>query len=465
MKLHTTIGGCGLAVLAFACGREPERLSLDKVPAASRAPAASSVLRFANEGGPARLYRVPSLEPSAWKAEDKLPPVERVIGADPEQGLVFTLDGKRNLVTLDLETRRVRTYLEQVRNAAMGPDGALYAIDTGSTVTQMVRRTPIRFRSKLQGNPRQVYATMTGALLARVGDKAPVLEVLGSDQAPVSTTLPSEQMAASFYGDLIAVATDTGVILYQTQGKNAPKSIRLSGHPKAVLFSPSGHRLYVAQEDDELLILDRFSGEQLAAIDLPGPAKGLRGDRFGEWLLVQPASGDSAWVIDVGHSRFGGTVSARWASDLPAVASPNALLVRRGADVAALDLAQKDFAEVGRVRDGAADEWLPIAWRPARDAESDVTTDSSALATADSGKGGASVYLQVSSSQNPVWASELADKLRAAGLPASVLAPTRSDEAHRVVLGPYATREQAEETGRKIGMPSFIVSGQDAPAR
>jgi len=75
------------------------------------------------------------------------------------------------------------------------------------------------------------------------------------------------------------------------------------------------------------------------------------------------------------------------------------------------------------------------------------------------------VYLQVSSSQNPAWATELADKLRAAGLPASVLAPTRGDEAHRVVLGPYATREQAEETGRKIGMPSFIVSAQDAPER
>jgi cell division septation protein DedD len=73
------------------------------------------------------------------------------------------------------------------------------------------------------------------------------------------------------------------------------------------------------------------------------------------------------------------------------------------------------------------------------------------------------VYLQVSSSQNPAWANELADKLRAAGLPASVLAPDKSDEAHRVVLGPYATREQAESTGRKIGMPSFIVSGQDAP--
>jgi len=455
----------GLVLLAFGCGRGREqRLALARLPATTRVPAPSSMLRLAREGGLARLYRVPSLEPSSWKAEDKLPVVEKVVGADPEQGVVFSLDDKRNLVTLDLETRRVRTYLEQVRAAAMGPDGALYAVDTGSTVTQMVRRAPVRFRSKLQGVPQELHATMTGALLARIGEKAPVLEVLGSDQAPVSTTLPSDRLAPSFYGDLVAVATDTAVVVYETQGKRPPRSIPMSGHPRAVLFSPSGHRLYVAQEDNELLVLDRYSFDRLAAIELPGPAKGLRGDRFGQWLLVQPASGDSAWIIDIGRDRLKGTVPTRWAADLPAVASPNALLVRRGKDVVALDLATGGFPDSGRVVDGAADEWLAVAWRPVHDIEAGTTTDSTAVASADSGAA-PSVYLQVSSSQNPAWANELADKLRAAGLPASVLPPTRGDEAHRVVLGPYATREQAEETGRKIGMPSFVVSGQDAPDR
>ncbi|HKT59927.1 MAG TPA: SPOR domain-containing protein [Gemmatimonadales bacterium] len=459
--MHSYRSALGVALLVVACRSEPEHLSLAKLPASTRAPAPSSLLRFPDAGGPATLYRIPSLDPSTWKGEDPLPPVQRIVGADPEQGLVFSLDRKRNLVTLDLETRRVRTYLDQVRGAAMGPDGALYAVDTGSNVTQMVRRAPIRFRSKLQGTPQELYATMTGALLARVGEKAPVLEVLGSDQAPVTTTLPAEQFAPTFYGDLIAVATDTAVILYQTQGKNAPKSIRLSGHPRAVVFSPSGHRLYVAQKDDELLVLDRYSGERLESIDLPGPAKALRNDRFGQWLLVRPETGDSVWVIDVGRWRLAGTVATRWALDLPAVASPNTLVIRRDQDVVGLNLAADGFPETGRVEGGAADGWLPLAWRPARDVETEVTTDSTALASADSGKGAASVYLQVSSSQNPAWANELADKLRAAGLPASVLAPTRSDEAHRVVLGPYATREQAESTGRKIGMPSFIVSAQD----
>jgi hypothetical protein len=44
---------------------------------------------------------------------------------------VFLLDKKRNMVTLDLETRRMRPSLEQVRQATVGPDGALYVVDIG----------------------------------------------------------------------------------------------------------------------------------------------------------------------------------------------------------------------------------------------------------------------------------------------------------------------------------------------
>jgi hypothetical protein len=181
----------------------------------------------------------------------------------------------------------------------------------------------------------------------------------------------------------------------------------------------------------------------------------------GNWVLVRPEQGDSAWVIDVGAGKYIGSTPARWTDDLPAVAPPRTLLVRRGADLVALDLSAPGFTEVGRVARGASDFWLPIAWQPAQDTELPFEADSAALAAADSGPGRPNVYLQVSSSQNPAWANELSAKLSAAGLPASVLAPRRSEEVYRVVLGPYTTREQAEATGRKIGMPSFIVTAQD----
>jgi len=457
--------GAGLLLLGAACGRAPE-LKLGKLPPSTRGPTPSSAVRLPRDGGEARLYRIPSLEPSSWSTKEALPALERTVGGDPDQGLVYALDRKQNVVGVDLETRRVRPYVEQVRYAAVGPDGALYTVDSGRAVTQLARRTTVRFRSKLRGTPAEMYGTMGGSLLARVGEKKPALEHLGSDQPPTSTPLPPGELATSLYGDLVAVAADSAVVVYDPQAKRAPLVIRLPGHARDVIFSPSGHRIYVARDDRELLMLDRFSGDPLGAIELPGPAKGLRGDEYGQYLLVRPAEGDSAWVVDVGGSRFRGGVATKWGSDLPAVAAPNTLLLRRGEDVVALNLATDGFSETGRVKDAAGDLWLPLRWRPARDAEVQAAADSGKLVSGtDSTQAAPSVFLQVSSSQNPTWANELSDKLKAAGLPASVLPPARSDEAYRVVLGPYATREQAEEAGKKIGMPSFVVTPQDNPER
>jgi hypothetical protein len=422
-------------------------------------------MRIPREGGLARLYRVPALDSAPWIPAEKLPPVQQTIGADPEQGLVFLLDRKNNVVAVDLDTRRVRTFLENVRHATLGPDGALYAVDTASAVVQLVRRAPVRFRSKLQGKPAELHGTIDGALVARLAGNRPALEFLGSDQPPTSTPLPEGQVASTYLGDLVAVAADSAVILYTPHKKADPRVIRVEGDARAVLFSPSGHRLYVARAAAPLLILDRFEGTPLREIELPGPARGLRGDLYGSWLLVQPEKGDSVWVIDVGTGKYLGATAARWTDDLPAVAPPHTLLVRRGSDLVALDMSEPGLTEVGRVEGGAADFWLPLAWHPAQEEDIPAEADSLDLAAADSAANRPTVYLQVSSSQNPTWASELSERLRAAGLPAAVLTPRRSDEAYRVVLGPYATREQAEETGRKLGMPSFIVTAQGQSAQ
>ena len=457
------LGAIG-ALSVLACKGSPE-LATGSLPGTSRSIPSVTVLRIPKEGGLPRLYRAPALDSAAWKSDERLPPVDHPIGADPEQGLVYALDRKNNVVGVDLDTRRVRTFLENVRYAALGPDGALYAVDTGSTVTQLVRRTPVRFRSKLQGKPADMQGTMDGALLAHLAGNRPALEFLGSDQPPTATPLPEGQVAASFLGDLVAVAADSAVILYTPQNKSKPKIIPVEGDARAVLFSPSGHRLYVARAAAPLLILDRYEATPLREIELPGPARGLRGDLYGSWLLVQPENADSVWVVDVGTGKYAGATAAHWSDDLPAVAPPHTLLVRRGADLVALDLGAPGFKQVGRVAGGASDYWLPLAWRPPAENEIPVESDSTATASADSGANRPVVYLQVSSSQNPTWASELSEKLRAAGLPASVLTPKRAEEAYRVVLGPYATREQAEETGRKLGMPSFIVTAQDQSAQ
>ena len=470
MNLRQAIATAGLSAALAGCGDEPDLAAAGNLPAVGRGLEAATVLRIPRGGGEVRLYRVPTLEPSAWKLTDKLPPLERILGADADQGFVFLLDTKRNVVALDLETRRIRPSLEQVRHATVGPDGALYAVDTANNVVQVMRRTPVRFRSKLQGSPRELQATMGGMLVARLGGDQPRLEVLGSDRPPATFPVSAGPQELSFWGDLVAVAADSAVVLYEVEGDSDGDrdlvSIPVSGTAKAVMFSPSGHRIYVARVTEGLLVLDRVSAQELMDIELPGPAIGLSGDRYGQWVLVRPATGDSAWVVDVGKARRVGTVQVEWDTDLPAIVSPSTLITRRGKDVVALDLARDGFPLRGRIEGAAGDGWLPLAWHPAQEENIPMAADSAALAAAaDSAARAPSVYLQVSSSQNPTWAEELSQKLKAAGLPASVLRPARSDEAYRVVLGPYATREQAEETGRGIGMPSFVVTAQDSPSQ
>jgi cell division protein FtsN len=46
-----------------------------------------------------------------------------------------------------------------------------------------------------------------------------------------------------------------------------------------------------------------------------------------------------------------------------------------------------------------------------------------------------------------------------------VLKPAGADETYRVVLGPFRTRDEAEETGRRLGMPSFVITAEGDSGR
>ena len=51
-----------------------------------------------------------------------------------------------------------------------------------------------------------------------------------------------------------------------------------------------------------------------------------------------------------------------------------------------------------------------------------------------------------------------ADQLRQGGFPSRVFEPTTPEDGFRVVVGPYATREEADAAGRRLGRPYFIVT-------
>jgi hypothetical protein len=444
------ISGACLALALLACKDTPRLGDLARSPSVPPA----SVLRLPREGGAPTVYRLPRLTDAEWVRSGEFPPLRQVIGADLDQRLVFAAGSENQIVALDLENGKVRSYLSGVRSTIMGPDGVLYTVDDSNRVTQIARRTPARFADKLPGRPRDLFGTLNDELLAIIPGASNQLVALSHDQPARKVALPPGDAAAPMWGDLVAIAADTAVILYDPQAGSQARSIPVNGHARAVAFSASGHRIYVARREGGILEIDRFTDKVLREIELPGPAASLRPAPYGQWLLVHPPSSDSVWVVDLSTGRYLSDWSTRWSNDLPTVAGASILLVKQGNDVIAYDLAANGWPETGRVKGGASDLWLPLAWSPeggTRPTRVDTLPPEPADSAAE-----ATVFLQVSSSQNPDWAEDLASKLREVGLTALVLQPKREGDAYRVVLGPYDSRETAEAEGRKLGRPFFI---------
>jgi len=348
----------------------------------------------------------------------------------------------------------VDTVATNVRQAALGPDGTLYAIDSSKHVVSLSRRTRFAWPKALTALPRDLFGSTDQHLVGVIPQDQ--LLVAAADQPPtVRPIAAGGDVAATRWGDLVAVASDSGVTFYDPLGRRDPAFVRLADAPRALAFSPSGHRIYVARRNvPGLAVVDRYERTELDGVALPGPVAALRLDPLGRWLLARPAIGDSAWIVDLPIKRHTGIVPTQWHSDLPAISPDGMLIYRRGKDIVA---ARPDsLNDVGEVTNGAADQWVLTSWLPRGVVASPVST--AAAESAGTGAAGAEgpLYVQVSTSQNPEWSGHLADDLTRAGLAARVLPPQHPDDGYRVVLGPYATREQAEATGRRLGRPFWI---------
>ncbi len=456
MPTRPLLAGLLLAISACQSGSQPYANGLS---AASTIPP-SSLLRLPAAGGPAVLYHVPELEPWDWRATAVFPPLRRVIGAALDQELVYAQSAKAEIVALDLQTARPRPALAQsVREVTVGPDGTLFTVDDSLRVVLFVRRNPVRLQARLPARPRDLFGARAEGLLAISAGQQNSLTLLYPGEAPKHSELPTGDAAATFWGDLLAIAADTAVIMLDPEAPEDLYPIPVEGHARAVLFSPSGHRFYVARREGSILVFNRFTLRQVGEVELPGPAGALRADPFGRWLLVHPTGADSLWLVDLARNRFVGGFASDWAQDLPTITNRQTLLLKVGGDVVAYDLTSRELPETGRITGGARDFWLPLAWTPETGTASALptaTADSAAPDTETDAEGRSRVYLQVSSSQNRSWSAELARQLEQQGLPATVLEPAPGEEGYRVVLGPYPSREAAESTGRRLGRPFFL---------
>ena len=450
-----SLWGCGSPAPPVS-SQSPQSKDSQQVSQQRHAPVRTTgvAIRLAAQGGVPRLYRLPRLTEVTGVLRGRLPPLERVIGLDAESDFLFVATAKQELLAFDLGSGRVDTVAKEIAQAALGPDGTLYAVDAKKHVVSLSRRTRFAWPQPLVGVPRDLFGSTDQRMVAVIPQDPPRLLIAAADQPPAIRQIAAGgDVAATRWGDLVAVASDSGVALYDPLGRRDPTFVPLADKPRALAFSPSGHRIYVARRAGlGLAVIDRFERKEVDGVALPGPAAALRLDPLGRWLLARPALDDSAWIVDLPIKRHTGAIATSWQADLPAVSPDGVLLYRRGADVVAVR--PDSLNETGRVDRGAADIWVLSSWLPRGSGMSSQTSTDAAAADTVGAEG--PLYVQVSTSQNPDWSGRLAQDLARAGLAARVLPPQGPDDGYRVVLGPYATRAQAEATGRKLGRPFWI---------
>jgi hypothetical protein len=403
------------------------------------------------------VYRLPRLDEATFRFDAPGLSTARVLGYAEEDDQIYLLNVRGALVALDLGTGRSRTVDSGIGAALIGPTGAPYVVHNDGSVAMIEHRTPVPWpAAKLAQPPISLVGAGRGMLLAEVrSDGKRQLLTLFPNRPPLVQDLPEGRLLASSWGDGVLVAGDSGLVTMSAT-KVQPPTFRSDGnHPVAVALSPSSHRIYAAQ-DGQLVIYDRFSGGAVAKRELPGPVAEIRPDPFGRYLLLRPAAGDSIWLFDVATNRYVATLGGSWSDDLPTVAADGTILTHQGNNVAAI--AGDSLTTMGRVRGAAGDRWLALAWDPRRPA---LQLADQAPATEENGN--EVLYVQVSVSQNETWAQDLANDLKKAGMNASVMPPSTPDEGYRVVLGPYPTREAADDAGRRLGRPFWVFSRGQAP--
>ncbi len=319
----------------------------------------ASLLEFPRGGGTAVLRSPDRLLSRRWEIGG-VPGIARTLGTDLDAQMVYAVSRDGRLVALDLLARRVRVFPNHLHDLAGTADGVVIGLDSARRPMRLANRTMTVFHASV----RQAEGTLLpGPGTAVVAVDNGVGQVIDEQGVLRQVHLPAGPATTDWYGDMIAVTTDSGVVLVNPSGKTSPLFVPVRGTPTAATFSPSGHQLYVARHRGDLLVLDRFGGDKVGSVALPITANALRVDRTGRWLLAGGAGRDSVAVVDLATSRLMATVAAPWGADLPLVPDGKTLVIRRGADVVALSLADS-LAELGRITGGASSEYLAVAWSP-----------------------------------------------------------------------------------------------------
>jgi hypothetical protein len=477
-------------VLAAGCDRADRR---EAAPAAADAPSAPTqsgpdalLLRVPRGGGTAEVVAYPRTDSVVWTSDAPLPALDHVLAFDEEAGLVAAVDAKGGAVRLDLRTGDVsRAGRGPLQEAASSDAEAIYGLGPKGTVVRHTRAGSWTFTPPRPA--RAVFPRPDGSVLVLGGREGSTtlwrVRPPGT-RAADSLTLPhTERWLGAPGADRVYFVVEGG--LAAVQGRTMQLSNVELDEPAIDLAStPSGDRVFVLSgtKGDRVEVVDRYQDRVSQRIELPGRGESLRIDAAGRYLLVRASGGDSLWVVAVGTGRVLGALRSRWRGDIPFVAPDGAVAVAQGANLVFYD--GETLRQVGRVENGAVDFWFPFRWngfrprdpsldRPVTFGESVAAADSMAT-TADSAAADSTARPDSAAAAPAArgWtvsfaallaedrARELASRISVGGQAARVVASARgATTVYRVVLGPYATREEAERVGRESGQSYWIFEG------
>jgi hypothetical protein len=445
------------------------------------------VLRIARAGGTARVYAYPRLDTIVWSG-GSAPAPARVLAFDDEAGTVAYEDTRGFPARVDFRAAGTGVVSRAKLTALSSADGsAIYSIAADGSVQRFAGSGTWKWKPPLPARALfpQPDATLLvlaerqkGAVLWRL--RPPATDITDSVELPaVDRTLRTQ------VGDRLYLGAERELIGVRTRTMERTAPITFDAPVEQLAATPSGDRIFVVTRGATAIqVVDRYREQVSGEIELGRKVAALRMDSLGRYLLVHPQKTDSALVIALGTNQVIGAVATEWRSDLPFVAPDGGVALVQGKDVIIADGAT--LRPTVRVRGGAADFWYPFRWtgfRP-RDATLDqpvyfpVTVDTAALADSNARPDSASAPAQAAASHDSVprratgytvsfaallvadKARELASQIRVGTENARVVTSTRDGALiYRVVLGPYATREQADRVGREAHQSYWVYEG------
>lgn len=517
------LSGAGLALILAGCGGDRGSAAPEESPPARRGlelVAGTSLERYGlltipREGGAAELRALEDPREVLWRGARELPAVAeaRPLGASVvlkgDDGTLFRYDPARDALQ---ELERVSdgaewsglgdrgVWVERQANAvvAMGADGA--------------------WRHELSRPLRWAAPVQEGALVALVeGEDGPTLWLLrpGEEgpEASVSAPVGPPGLAVA-WGREVFLSASGGreLVAFSVPDLAETGRLELEGDVRALAASPSYHQLYVSTASSPQVVAASRATRRVHSLSrLERPAVALRPGLFGDQVLAW--DGERVWRLSLSGTRPQ-ALDSSWRNDLPLALPGERVLAVRGEDVLVVGPGADPEATVG-----TADAfWIPVRWRPpqlpavaarernagredepgsggppeepgeeavsaaagtgaerpdagvtsgevddGREAEASPPEESVGVEGRTAAAMEVGFYAIVASSQRLPGVSDLARALAEAGYAARI--QRHRDEAgevwYRCLVGPYGSREAAEEAAdqlrRERGIQAWIT--------